>query len=309
MAKSNGTAASLADPSNPKPLDCDGKKMPRPGKALYALVGRAFAQMVKWIPLLVFSIALVTLPSAWSATLVPVMHKEGTSHGFLVLRAQDGKLLATGELIQTVEGERVTSEIVFHFRDGSVHDEVTVFSQNPDLRLISDHLRQQGPSFPKPVDATIDVASGKVEISSGKDSKIEQQQMQIPEDDANGLILNLLKNLSPGEPETTVSMVIASSKPRVVKLKIHSAGEQAFSAAGARLKAVHYVIHTDIGGVTGAVAAVVGKQPPDLHFWVIPGKAPTFMKFTGELFEGGPIWNIELAPVRWVNNRSSGRKR
>jgi hypothetical protein len=266
--------------------------------------------MIKGIIVFLFSLAFVVDPSGISATLIPVKHKEGTAHGFLVLRSQDGKLLAAGELIQTLEGERVTSEIVLHFRDGSTYDEVTVFSQNSDFRLISDHVRQQGPSFPKPSNADIEVASGTLQISSGRDlkQKTEEQHLQIPEDAANGLILILLKNLSPGEAETTVSMVATSSKARVVKLKIHSAGEQAFSADGTRFEAIHYVVHTDIGGVTGAVATAMGKDPPDLHFWVLGGKAPTFIKFTGPLFEGGPIWNIELGSVRWVKSVAIGKR-
>jgi hypothetical protein len=267
--------------------------------------------MVKWISFLLCSVALVIVPSICWAVLVPVKHKEGTSHGFLVLHSLDGKLLATGQLVQTIDGERVTSEVVFHFRDGSLYDDVTVFSQDADFRLISDHVRQQGPSFPKPLDSYVEVASGDVRTASLKDpkQKTEQQHLQIPEDTVNGLTLILVKNLLPGEPEMTVSMVATSSKPRVVKLKIHSAGEQAFSAGGAHIEATHYVIHTDIGGVEGAVANAVGKQPPDFHYWVVGGKAPTFLKFTGEFFEGGPIWNIELAPVRWVSDGGTARKR
>jgi hypothetical protein len=44
-------------------------------------------------------------------------------HGFIVLRSQEGQQLATGEMIQTVEGESVTSEIVLHFSDGSIYGE------------------------------------------------------------------------------------------------------------------------------------------------------------------------------------------
>jgi hypothetical protein len=267
--------------------------------------------MIKRISLLLFfAITLTILPCTCSATLVPVLHQEGTSHGFLVLRSQDGKLLATGEVIQTTDGERVTSEVVFHFRDGSIQNEVTVFSQDSDFRLISDHLRQQGPSFPKPIDVTTVVADGSVEISSETDSKQKngQQHLEIPEDAANGLLPILLKNISPSEPETIVSMVAATPKPRVVKLKIHPVGEQSFSAGGERFKAIHYAIHTDIGGVTGALAAAVGKQPPDAHFWIVGGKAPIFVKFTGQFYEGGPIWNIELANVRWENSKSPTRR-
>lgn len=263
--------------------------------------------MIKLIPTILLSGALVIVPCTSSATLIPDKHKEGTLHGFLVLRSQQGKILASGELIQTIEGERVTTETVFHFRDGSVHDEVTVFSQNSDFHLISDHLRQQGPSFPKPIDVSIDVASGNVEISAGKDSKqtSKSQHLQIPDDTANGLLFVLLTNLSPSDPETTVSMVAPTSKPRVVKLRIHPDGAQLFSASGTRLKATHYVVHTDIGGVTGAVATAIGKDPPDAHFWVVGGKAPVVVKSTVQLYEGGPIWNIELAPVKWMNSTST----
>jgi hypothetical protein len=41
----------------------------------------------------------------------------------------------------------------------------------------------------------------------------------MPEDVATGLTLTLLKNISPSAPETTVSMVSTSDKPRVVKIE------------------------------------------------------------------------------------------
>lgn len=45
------------------------------------------------------------------ATLIPVKYKEKTTHRFVVLRSQEGQPLATGDLIQTFEGENVTSEL------------------------------------------------------------------------------------------------------------------------------------------------------------------------------------------------------
>jgi hypothetical protein len=45
---------------------------------------------------------------------VSVRHKEGVSHGFLVLRTFEGETIATGDLIQEVKGFEVTSELVFH---------------------------------------------------------------------------------------------------------------------------------------------------------------------------------------------------
>ena len=258
---------------------------------------------------LLFALGLALPLPQLSATPVPVQHKEGTSHGFVVLRSQQGQSLATGEVIQTVEGERVTSELVLHFKDGSLYDEITVFSQTTEFRLLTDHLRQQGPSFPNPVDVRIDAASGDVKAASHKDGKEENEEhhLQIPVDVANGLIVTLLKNLPASAPETTVSMVAGSS--RVVKLRLRPESEQQFSAGGPPFKATHYVGHIDIGGVAGAIASVAGKQPADLHFWILGGKAPTFVKFTGPLYDQGPTWNIELATVRAEQNRSTSNAR
>lgn len=249
-------------------------------------------------PLLSFALVFC-LPKV-SATLIPVRHKEGTSHGFLVLRSQDGQTLATGSMIQTVEDEDVTNELVLHFKDGSVYDELTAFSQEKVFRLVRDHLHQQGASFPEPLDVDIDVASGNVVLSSNKDGerKNERHHLKLPEDVSNGLILTVLKNISHSERETTVPIVATSLKPRVVRLKIHSEGEQAFSASGEGIEAIHYVIHADIGGIAGVLASVIGKQPADVHFWIVGGKAPTFVKFTGQLYDGGPLWSIELATVK-----------
>jgi hypothetical protein len=271
---------------------------------------RVIIEMKPNVLLLLLSFVLSYSPSKLSATLIPVKHKEGTSHGFIVLRSQQGDILATGDMTQTVEGENIRSEMVLHFKDRSIYDEVTVFSEKKDFRLISDHVRQEGKSFPSPVEMRINVANGDVEAFSDKVGKHRNQHhhLQIPEDAANGLIPTLLKNLSPSETETTISMVSTSSKPRVVRLKIHAEGVQPFSASGERLEAIHYVIHTEIGGIAGAIAPVIGKQPADIHFWIVGGKAPSFVKFTGQLCEGGAIWNIELATVQWESSAAETAK-
>ena len=192
------------------------------------------------------AVLLFCLPIV-SAIRVPVKHIEGVSHGFIVLHAQDGRALATGHMIQTVEGERVTNEVVLHFKDGSVHDEVTVFSQNHEFRLISDHLKQYGPSFPDPLDVYIDVGSGNVTVHSEKNGKAKDKEnhLDMPDDVATGLTPTLLKNIDPTAPETTISEVTTSEKPRVVKLKIHAEGERQFWTDSRIRKAVHYVVHVD----------------------------------------------------------------
>src|SRR4051812_45574655 len=147
---------------------------------------------------------------------------EGTVHGFLVLRTQQGETLAAGDLIQVVRGDRLISELVFHFKDGSVDDEVTVFSQRNHFRLLSDHHVQKGPAFPHSMDVSIDASTSEVKVHTkdgGKD-KVQTEHLDLPADLANGLILTILKNISPETPETKLSYLVATPKPRLVKLKL-----------------------------------------------------------------------------------------
>ena len=58
----------------------------------------------------------LSFPRLLCAEAISVRHKEGVSHGFLVLRTIEGETIATGDLIQEVKGYEVTSELVFHFK-------------------------------------------------------------------------------------------------------------------------------------------------------------------------------------------------
>ena len=48
--------------------------------------------------MLALALVLLGLPAASMAELVAVRYPEGTTHGFLVLRSLDGRLLADGDL-------------------------------------------------------------------------------------------------------------------------------------------------------------------------------------------------------------------
>src|SRR5438067_487359 len=175
-------------------------------------------------------------PARLPAESVPVRHMEGTVHGFLAVRTMQGETIAAGDLLQVVQGDRLVSNLIFHFKDGSVDDETTVFSQHHDFRLISDHHVQKGPSFPHPMDVSIDASSGQVTVRSYEDGKekVETDHLDLQPDVANGLLLDLLKNIPPHAPETKVSYVAATPKPRLVKLSIKPEGEETFWAAGVR---------------------------------------------------------------------------
>jgi hypothetical protein len=257
-----------------------------------------------WLALLLFGSALA---GDASAELVAVRHPEGIVHGFLILRGPDGTILADGDLIQNAHRDTVTSRLVFHFRDGSLHDETVVYRQRGTFQMISDHQVQKGPSFPHPIDVAIDAATGRVSVKSwDKDGreKTSDEQVKLPVDTANGLILTLIKNL-PASGSATASIVAATPKPLLVKLDFSREGEDSFSVGGTERKAIRYAVKIEIGGVKGVLADLLGKKPADTHVWILGGEAPAFLKSTGPLYMGGPPWTIELTSPSWPKAAST----
>lgn len=258
----------------------------------------------------VAALVLVLLCPGWLlADPVAVRFAEGIVHGFLTLRTLDGGLVAAGDLIQNARGDRVTTRLVFRFKDGSIHDETAVYSQHSSFRLLSAHLIQKGPAFPQTLDMTIDASAGQVVVrytDEGK-QKVEIERKELPVDLANGITLTLLKNVRASALPDSLSMVVPTPKPRLVKLKIAVAGEDRFSTGGFGRMATHYVVHVDIGGLTGLLAPLVGKQPPDTHVWILQGEAPAFVKAEGPMFLGGPIWRIELVSPVWPRARAAAK--
>jgi hypothetical protein len=242
------------------------------------------------------------LPHALSAEEIPVRYMEGSVHGFLVLRSTEGKSLAVGDLVQVIRGDRVISHLVFRFRDGSLDDETTIFSQRGNFRLFTDHHIQKGPSFPHPLNTSIDAPSGQVIVrSTDKDGKekVTTDHLDLPSDLANGLILSLVKNISPDRPETRVHMLVATPKPRIVELVFTPRGKEPLSIVGSRRSAMRFEVKIELGGIAGVVAPLIGKQPKNVQIWILGGEAPAFVGEEGQLYEGGPVWNIQLTAPVW----------
>ena len=247
---------------------------------------------------ILFACATMLQPNALFADMIPVRHTEGLIHGFLLVLTFEGKALADGQMTQDAQGDRVTNHLIFRFKDGSIYEDTTVFSQRGTFRLLSDHLILRGPSFKQPVDTSINASTGQVKVRYTEDKgkeKVIAQRMELPPDVANGLLFTLMKDIKPSAPRTTVSMVATTPKPRLVKLAILPQGEEPFTIGSFHHKAMHYVVKVEIGGVTGFLARLIGKQPADTHVWVLGGEAPAFVKAEGPLYVGGPIWRIQLA--------------
>ena len=234
-------------------------------------------------------------------------HREGRIHGFLVLQDLNDHLLASGVSVQYAQGNRMINELSFKFKDGSVYQETAAYTQNRSFRLLTYHLVQKGRAFKQAIDMSLNTPTGQVTIrytdDDGKEKTIEERR-QLPTDLANGMVPTLLADIAPSAPKTTVSMLVATPKPRLVKLEIAPAGEDSFTVGGSAEKATRYVVKVDIGGIAGVVAPIVGKQPPDTHVWMAGGKAPGFLKSEGPVFQDGPIWRIALASPAWPKARS-----
>ena len=244
---------------------------------------------------------------------VAARQTEGAVHGFLTLSSLDGEAIANGDLQQVAHGSRVTSRLVFHFKDGSLQDETTVFSQSGHFRLVSDHLVQKGPAFKRQMDLSVNGATGEATVRSTDDhgkEKVETVRLTLPPDVANGMVPVLLKNLAAGQ-SLTASMVVAAPKPQLVKLDINPIGEDSVSIGGLGRKATRYVVKIDIGGIKGAIAPLVGKQPPDTYVWILRESAPVFLKSEGSSCEGCDIWRTQLSAPIWpkASDASADRKK
>jgi hypothetical protein len=238
-----------------------------------------------------------------------IRHVQGTFHGFLELRSQDGQVVASGDSTQVVHGDRITSQTSFTFKDGSTDEETTVFSQHRTFQLISDHHVQKGPFFPHPMDVFVNARTGQVTThSTGKDGKdeVRTDHLQLPADLANGMVPLVIENLGPGAPQKTVSLVVTTPRAFLVKLVISKAGEDNYSLVGTTRRATHFEIKIELGGVAGFVAPLIGKAPPNIEIWVVTGQAPTFVKEQGPIYPDGPMMTIQLASPAWPDSPNSG---
>jgi len=235
------------------------------------------------------------------ADTIAVRHLEGVTHGFLEMHNAQGEAIAYGDMVQDTNHGLVTSRLTFHFKDGSLYDDTTIFSEHGVFRVLSDHLIEKGSSFKQPMETWVNAKTGEFKAlttDKGKASLVSKE-IKIPDDLANGIIYVVVKNIDPKAPSTTVSMLVGTPKPRIVKLAITRQGEQGFAIGDLHRTALHYMIKFDLGGPAGVVAPLIGKQPANMDIWISSDGVPTFLMSRGQLFEDGPIWTIALTTPRW----------
>src|SRR5215813_6333685 len=107
------------------------------------------AEQRMWQRILAWVLVCAGLVAIWALRAAPqvaVTHPQGILHGWLVVRSEDGEAIADGELTQLARGDHVTARMVLRFKDGSLQDETTEYSQRGHLILTSDHMIQKGPA-------------------------------------------------------------------------------------------------------------------------------------------------------------------
>ena len=238
---------------------------------------------------------------------IPVHHTQGALHAFLVVRSQTGATLGYGEITQIADGDHITDHLVYRFRDGSLDDETTIYTQGKTFQFLSDHHIQRGPFFAKPSEITVEANGQVTTITPSKNGphKVETQHIDLPPDISNGMMCALIANIDPNGPGVRLTMVIPSmGKGRLIHLDIAPDSHASFTVAGTPRKATVFRMKIDLGGVAGVVAPIIGKQPSDIFLWVLEGDPPLFVREVGQLSEGGTIVSIEFAGTSFP--RSTG---
>jgi hypothetical protein len=232
----------------------------------------------------------------WSAVAgaepVTVRYLEGVTRGFPVLRSTRGDILAYGDLVQIARGDRVDNRMVFRFLDGSRYEENVVYSQRDMFTLLQYRMVQRGPSFPEAIEASLDRETGRYHVryraDEDSDEEVLQGRFELPDDVYNGMLMTLLKNLAARESRV-VQIVAFTPKPRLVKMLLQPAAEDAVQLGDARMSATRFLIRPQLG----LFASLLVTDLPDVKCWIVGGEAPGFLRFEGPLYFMGPIWRIE----------------
>jgi hypothetical protein len=238
-----------------------------------------------------------TLGIAAPAEQISVRHIQRPMHRFMVARSEAGKIIASGEFSQVVQGDEVTMRLTYKFLDGSLDDETTTFRQQDTFRLVRNHHVQRGPFFVKPVDFTVEASAGiATNRTTDRNGRIhvESEHMDLPDDLANGFVGTLLLNVPQNATPFRVGMLAPVGGGRLIHLLISPEGEQQFHTEGQTLKAAVFRIHPELGGIVGVIAPLIGLQPKDVLVWVLEGDEPAVVRIVGQLGGCGPVVSSDL---------------
>ena len=240
---------------------------------------------------------MTTMATALPAEPITVTHIQRPMHRLMVARSEIGNVIATGDFTQVVHGDEVTMRLTYSFMDGSIDDETTTYRQLRTFRLVRYHHLQKGPFFTKPIDFTVDAATG---IASSRtldkkgNTQVESKHMNLPDDLANGFVGTLLLNVPHNTRPFRVQMLTPVGGGRLVPLLISPDNEQTVQLEGQTFKATVFRIHPELGGFLRVIARLLGLQPKDVMVWVLEGNEPAVAVVIGQLGGYGPVVSSDL---------------
>jgi hypothetical protein len=238
---------------------------------------------------------IVALPAI--AAPISVRFSEGATHGYLLLKDERGDRLADGEMIQRTHGDLVEGQLIFRFKDGSLHNERVSFTQKHVFSLQSYKLIQRGPSFPTTIDIAMERKTGEHRVQSSQDRSADRPfsgRLELPDDVSNGMVVTLLRNLVAG-PGETVHFIAFTPEPKVIELKLIPAEKRTIHIGALAKQVTQYVLEPQLNSVTLFFGKLLGKLPHAFHyhFWLLTDDVPAFGGFEGPLYLNGPTWRIE----------------
>jgi hypothetical protein len=192
-----------------------------------------------------------------------------------------------------VHGADVSLHLIYTFRDGSVDEETTEFSQRGIFRLVRDRHAQKGPYFPRAMDISEEMATGAVTIRD-KNGRAETAHFKLPEDLANGMLGSLLLNAKPDGEALHFGYLAPAGKGRLVRLAVTSDGVADLRLEGVTRTAHVYRVKAELGGIAALLAPAMGMRPADTRVWIVQGDSPELVRIQGQMYPGGPMVSIEL---------------
>jgi hypothetical protein len=253
------------------------------------------------LALVAFALLTATATGALGAP-VAVRTPEVPVYGTLSLSMPGGEALARGEISQTVQRDRVESRLTFWFKDGSLLDEVVSFTQDRVFRLISYRMVQRGRAFPQDIEIAFDRDRGRYAVRTrakpGDSEERLEGAVEMPADLCNGMAWIITRHLDGANAECR--MLAFAPRPRLLRMEFVHEGTDSFWPGATAREASRYLVKIEVTGLLGVAAALIGREPPDLRYWIARQPVPTFLRFEGAFFLNGPVWRVELAPARWT---------